>query len=52
MTATPKTISPDALAAEAVRIMERSEISVLVAVEDGKPIGIVHIHDLLKEGIA
>lgn len=52
MTHNPKTISPDALAAEAVRIMERSEISVLIAVDGEKPIGIVHIHDLLKAGIA
>ena len=52
MTRNPKTISPDALAAEAVRIMERGEISVLIAIEEGKPIGIVHIHELLKAGIA
>ena len=52
MTITPKTIQPDALAAEAVRIMERQQISVLIAVEDGKPIGIIHIHELLKAGIA
>lgn len=52
MTHNPKTISPDALAAEAVRIMERSEISVLIAVDGEKPVGIVHIHELLKAGIA
>ncbi len=52
MTRTPKTISPDALAAEAVRIMERNEISVLIATEDSKPVGIIHIHELLKAGIA
>ena len=52
MTRTPKTISPDALAAEAVKVMEHNEISVLVAVEDGRPTGIVHIHELLKAGIA
>ena len=52
MTRSPKTISPEALAAEAVRVMEREEISVLVAVEGGKPVGIIHIHELLKAGIA
>lgn len=52
MTREPKVISPDALAAEALRIMEQKEISVIVAVEDGKPVGMVHIHDLLKTGIA
>ena len=52
MTRNPKTITPDALAAEAVRIMEHNEISVLIAVEGGKPVGIIHIHELLKAGIA
>ena len=52
MTTTPKTISPDALAAEAVRVIERNEISVLIAVENNKPVGIIHIHELLKAGIA
>ncbi|MBQ3586205.1 MAG: KpsF/GutQ family sugar-phosphate isomerase [Synergistaceae bacterium] len=52
MTHNPKTISPDALAAEAVKIMENNEISVLIAVENGKPEGIIHIHELLKAGIA
>ncbi|MBR1673148.1 MAG: KpsF/GutQ family sugar-phosphate isomerase [Fretibacterium sp.] len=52
MTDTPRTISPDGLAAEAVRIMEQREISVLVAVEDGRPVGMVHIHELLRAGIA
>ena len=52
MTPNPKTISPDSLAAEAVRVMERMEISVIVAVEDKCPVGMVHIHELLKAGIA
>ncbi len=52
MTRNPKTISPDSLAAEAVRIMERKEISVLIAAENSKPVGIIHIHELLKAGIA
>ena len=52
MTRTPRTISPQALAAEAVRIMEQREISVLIAVENKKPVGIIHIHELLKAGIA
>ena len=52
MTRRPKIISPEALAAEAVGIMEREEVSVLVAVEEGRPTGIVHIHELLRKGIA
>ena len=53
MTKRPFTINSNALAAEAVRIMEQKEISVLIAVdENNKPLGIVHIHELLKAGIA
>ena len=52
MTRNPKTISPDSLAAEAVKKMESNEISVLIATENQRPVGIVHIHELLKAGIA
>lgn len=52
MTSNPKTIAPESLAAEAVRVMERMEISVIVAVEEGRPVGMVHIHELLKAGMA
>jgi arabinose-5-phosphate isomerase len=48
----PKTITPDALAAEAVERMERHSITSLVVVEGGAPVGLVHLHDLLKLGIA
>lgn len=52
MTKQPRTIAPDALAAEAMRVMEQKEISVLVVVDDGRPVGMIHIHELLKAGIA
>ena len=53
MTKTPRTIKLNALAAEAVRTMEQNEISVLIVVdENNKPVGIVHIHELLRAGIA
>ena len=52
MTRNPKTINPDSLAAEAVKKMESNEISVLIATENQRPVGIVHIHELLKAGIA
>jgi len=52
MTKTPRTISPNELAAKAVNVMEQNEISVLIAVENNKPVGIVHIHELLRAGIA
>ena len=52
MTRKPRTISPDSLAAEAVKIIEQHEISVLIATENNKPVGIIHIHELLKAGVA
>ena len=53
MIKTPKTISPNALAAAAVRVMEKLQISVLVVVDDDRrPIGMLHIHELLKSGVA
>lgn len=52
MTRTPRVISPDRLAVEAVRIVEEWEVSALIAVEDDKPVGMVHIHEILKAGVA
>jgi arabinose-5-phosphate isomerase len=49
----PKTIRPHALAAEALGRMNQHAITSLFAVDgDGKPVGIVHIHDCLRAGIA
>jgi arabinose-5-phosphate isomerase len=52
MTATPKTMAPDELAAEALNLMNTVKITSLFVVESGKPMGVVHIHDLLRLGIA
>jgi arabinose-5-phosphate isomerase len=51
MTAAPKTVPPGALAAEALKLMNDNAITVLFVVEDGRPIGILHIHDLLRVGV-
>jgi arabinose-5-phosphate isomerase len=53
MTTAPKTIKPQALAAEAVAVMNEMQITNLFVVGDTlpKPLGILHIHDLLKAGI-
>ncbi|MEO5336177.1 MAG: KpsF/GutQ family sugar-phosphate isomerase [Magnetospirillum sp. WYHS-4] len=51
MTAGPKTISPDALASEAVRIMNKKAITTLFVLVDGRPEGILHIHDCLRAGV-
>lgn len=53
MTKNPKTIRKDDLAAKALQIMEQYSITSLAIVsEDGFPEGIIHIHELLKAGIA
>lgn len=50
----PKTITPGELAATALSVMEEHSITSLVVMgSDGKtPDGVIHIHDILKEGIA
>ncbi|WP_280546671.1 KpsF/GutQ family sugar-phosphate isomerase [Halomonas sp. 11-S5] len=52
MTRPGKRIAPDTLAAEAVRIMEDNRISALAVVDaDGRPVGALHMHDLLASGV-
>lgn len=53
MTANPKIIGKDDLAAKALQIMEKYSItSIVINREDGSPEGIVHVHHLLKAGVA
>lgn len=52
MTKNPKTINKDALASEALRIMHDKKITNLFVLENQKPIGVIHIHDLLNNGVA
>ncbi|NCW61666.1 MAG: KpsF/GutQ family sugar-phosphate isomerase, partial [Rhodobacteraceae bacterium] len=48
----PVTVTPDMFAAEALNIMNTKKISVLLAVDQNNmPIGILHIHDLLRAGV-
>ncbi len=51
MTKNPKVISPESMATEAVKIMHDKKITNLFAVVDGKPVGVIHIHDCLDKGI-
>lgn len=51
MTQSPKTISKTTLAVEAVKIINQKKISSLFVVEEGKPVGLLHIHDLLRAGL-
>ncbi len=51
MSPNPMTISPDAPIADAIAIMNDKRITILFAVADGAPVGVVHMHDLLAAGI-
>jgi arabinose-5-phosphate isomerase len=51
MTPEPKTVSPDLLASAALEMLNASKITTLFVVEDGRPVGIIHVHDLLRVGV-
>ena len=53
MTQNPKVILKNDLAAKALHIMEKHSItSLAVCDDDARPVGLIHIHDLLKAGVA
>jgi len=52
MTRSPKTIRPDQLVSEALEVLNSTKITALFVVDAGRPVGIVHIHDLLRTGAA
>jgi arabinose-5-phosphate isomerase len=52
MTPAPKTARPDQIASEVLEMLNSSKITAAIVVEGGKPIGIVHVHDLLRAGVA
>ena len=51
MTKGPRTVEPGTLAAEALKLMNEMRITVLFVVDGGKPVGILHVHDLLRAGV-
>lgn len=51
MSANPKSINVDAMAVDALEVMESNGISQLLVEENGNYAGVVHLHDLIKEGI-
>lgn len=51
MTTDPKTIDEDALVVDALHKMRHNSITQLPVVKDGRYLGIIHLHDILKEGI-
>jgi arabinose-5-phosphate isomerase len=52
MTKRPKVVAPDMLASAALELLNSSRITALFVVDKGKPVGIVHVHDLLRAGVA
>lgn len=52
MTKNPKTTSKDSMVAEVLKIMHDKKITNMFVVENSKPIGVIHIHDLLNSGVA
>lgn len=51
MTAAPLVVAPGELASAALGQMSRTQITVLFVVSDGTPVGILHVHDLLRAGV-
>lgn len=51
MSAKPKTITPDSLAVDALDLMRKFDITQLVVVSEGNYLGIIHLHDLVREGL-
>jgi arabinose-5-phosphate isomerase len=52
MTKNPKTVSSDQLVSEALELLNSSQITAVIVVDAGAPAGIVHLHDLLRAGVA
>jgi arabinose-5-phosphate isomerase len=52
MTRSPKTIPPEMLVGAAIDRLNGAKITVLFVVEEGRPVGVLHMHDLLRIGVA
>jgi arabinose-5-phosphate isomerase len=52
MTRNPKTVAPDLLASAALELLNASRITAVFVVEKGRPVGVMHVHDLLRAGVA
>jgi len=51
MTKNPKTIEPEMMVVDALGLMRKNNITQLLVLKKGKYVGIIHLHDILKEGI-
>jgi arabinose-5-phosphate isomerase len=52
MTRGPNTVRPDQLVSEALEFLNSKKRTALFAVDEGKPVGIIHVHDFLRAGVA
>jgi arabinose-5-phosphate isomerase len=52
MTHNPKTVRPDQLVSEILEMLNTVKITAVFVVESGRPVGVVHLHDLLRIGAA
>ncbi|MCW5691176.1 MAG: KpsF/GutQ family sugar-phosphate isomerase [Pseudolabrys sp.] len=52
MTKSPKSVRPDQLMSETLELLNATKVTALFVVEAGKPVGIIHVHDLLRAGAA
>jgi len=52
MTPGPKCVTPDMLSSKALDVINSTSITSLFVIGDGKPVGVIHIHDLLRAGVA
>jgi arabinose-5-phosphate isomerase len=52
MTKSPRSVEPGMLAAEVLRTMNEGKITQMFVLENGKPVGLIHMHDLLRAGLA
>ena len=52
MTRSPKTVRPDQLISETLELLNATKVTALFVVDGGKPVGLIHVHDLLRAGAA
>lgn len=52
MTRGPKTVRPDQLISETLEVLNARKVTALFAIENQRPVGIIHVHDLLRAGAA
>jgi arabinose-5-phosphate isomerase len=51
MTPTPISVSPDTLTSDALRILNENAVSALFVSKDGRLVGVIHLHDILRAGV-